>query len=316
MSKSLSLEEELELLKPRVPVREMSRSDFKKFMEATLKVFRDRREKEKQKGPKIEERKESERKKESKELARLLQEEGLEFDEEIYYETETAYLTAIPSLIDGLNSFQRKVLYTCFNKKHFDIHNMSIFHFVDDVAKCTDSEKFKRSLSRTVLKMAQDFVGSNNINLAASQTNRSFCDRGVDDSEFIVIGKVEGIHEPTRTFRIRDLPVSMPTSRYEDILQSLTEPEVEHAFVESFKVEHNSAEDVNIEITLKEGEIVSPDNLQEVMEKLNLTHVLKTNNITVSDANGDTKTYKSPEQSTSYIIPLILVLLTIICLLQ
>ena len=73
---------------------------------------------------------------------------------------------SIPNLFDGLKESQRKVLYTAkkinltYNKK-----DLKVAQFGAEVAKRTNYHHGENNLFDTIVKMAQDFVGSNNIPL-------------------------------------------------------------------------------------------------------------------------------------------------------
>mmetsp|Transcript_31959 Transcript_31959/g.95704 ORF Transcript_31959/g.95704 Transcript_31959/m.95704 type:complete len:1312 (-) Transcript_31959:14-3949(-) len=70
---------------------------------------------------------------------------------------------SIPSIIDGLKPSQRKVLYACFKrnlKKEIKVAQLAGY-----CAEHTAYHHGEASLHATITGMAQDFVGSNNINL-------------------------------------------------------------------------------------------------------------------------------------------------------
>ena len=69
----------------------------------------------------------------------------------------------IPSLLDGLKTSQRKILYAC-NKRNLtkDVKVAQLSGYIAEHAAYHHGET---SLQKTVISMAQDFVGSNNINL-------------------------------------------------------------------------------------------------------------------------------------------------------
>jgi len=70
---------------------------------------------------------------------------------------------SIPSLIDGLKPSQRKVLFACF-KRHLK-KEMKVAQLAGYCAEHTAYHHGEASLHATIIGMAQDFVGSNNINL-------------------------------------------------------------------------------------------------------------------------------------------------------
>ena len=72
-------------------------------------------------------------------------------------------LRSIPVLADGLKPSQRKVLYACLKK---NIKNeMKVAQLASFVAEITAYHHGEQSLVGTIINMAHDFVGSNNLNL-------------------------------------------------------------------------------------------------------------------------------------------------------
>jgi len=72
-------------------------------------------------------------------------------------------IRSIPSVIDGLKPSQRKVLYACF-KRNLK-HEIKVAQLTGYCAEHTAYHHGEASLHATIVGMAQDFVGSNNINL-------------------------------------------------------------------------------------------------------------------------------------------------------
>ncbi|GKY92387.1 hypothetical protein MPSEU_000209600 [Mayamaea pseudoterrestris] len=72
-------------------------------------------------------------------------------------------LRSLPSVIDGLKPSQRKVLYACFKRKLNS--EMKVAQLSGYCAEHTAYHHGEVSLQSTIIGMAQDFVGSNNINL-------------------------------------------------------------------------------------------------------------------------------------------------------
>eukprot|EP00924_Labyrinthula_sp_SR-Ha-C_P006810 augustus_masked-scaffold_8-processed-gene-1.4-mRNA-1 protein AED:0.09 eAED:0.09 QI:0/-1/0/1/-1/1/1/0/1582 len=77
---------------------------------------------------------------------------------------------SIPHVMDGLKPSQRKVLFGCFKKdlygKRKEMKVASLSGYVADNAAYHHGEQ---SLQSTIIGLAQDFVGSNNINLLVPQ---------------------------------------------------------------------------------------------------------------------------------------------------
>ncbi|CAG0917454.1 unnamed protein product [Notodromas monacha] len=70
---------------------------------------------------------------------------------------------SIPSMVDGLKPGQRKVLFTCFKRK--DKREVKVAQLAGSVAELSAYHHGEQSLMGTMINLAQDFVGSNNINL-------------------------------------------------------------------------------------------------------------------------------------------------------
>jgi len=76
-------------------------------------------------------------------------------------------IRAIPSVIDGFKPSQRKVLFGCFKRRlRNDVKVAQLVGYVSEHAAYHHGEA---SLSETIIAMAQDFVGSNNINVLVPQ---------------------------------------------------------------------------------------------------------------------------------------------------
>ncbi|XP_054812803.1 DNA topoisomerase 2 [Prosopis cineraria] len=70
---------------------------------------------------------------------------------------------SIPSMVDGLKPGQRKILFCSFKKKLFK--EIKVGQFIGYVSEHSAYHHGEQSLATTIIGMAQDFVGSNNINL-------------------------------------------------------------------------------------------------------------------------------------------------------
>lgn len=69
---------------------------------------------------------------------------------------------SIPSVVDGLKPGQRKILFSCFKRKlKSDIKVAQLAGYVSEQSAYHHGEV---SLMGTIVAMAQNFVGSNNIN--------------------------------------------------------------------------------------------------------------------------------------------------------
>uniref|UniRef100_A0A914GY21 DNA topoisomerase 2 n=1 Tax=Globodera rostochiensis TaxID=31243 RepID=A0A914GY21_GLORO len=70
---------------------------------------------------------------------------------------------SIPSLVDGFKPGQRKVLFTCF--KRADKKEVKVAQLAGAVGEMSAYHHGEQSLMSTIVNLAQNFVGSNNINL-------------------------------------------------------------------------------------------------------------------------------------------------------
>lgn len=72
-------------------------------------------------------------------------------------------LRSIPCIVDGLKVSQRKILYTAFEKNTYK--STKVLTFIGEIIKASEYHHGDSSLYTTIVKMAGDYVGSNNINL-------------------------------------------------------------------------------------------------------------------------------------------------------
>ncbi|RXM31863.1 DNA topoisomerase 2-alpha [Acipenser ruthenus] len=70
---------------------------------------------------------------------------------------------SIPSVVDGLKPGQRKVLFTCFKRN--DKREVKVAQLAGSVAEMSAYHHGEVSLMMTIINLAQNFVGSNNLNL-------------------------------------------------------------------------------------------------------------------------------------------------------
>jgi DNA topoisomerase-2 len=71
-------------------------------------------------------------------------------------------LRSIPSIVDGFKPGQRKVLYTCFRRNMKK--DTKVVDLAGSVSGTTDYAYGEASMQGTIVGLAQNFVGSNNIN--------------------------------------------------------------------------------------------------------------------------------------------------------
>ncbi|XP_019618193.1 PREDICTED: DNA topoisomerase 2-alpha-like isoform X4 [Branchiostoma belcheri] len=70
---------------------------------------------------------------------------------------------SIPSLVDGLKPGQRKVLFTCLKRN--DKREVKVAQLAGSVAEMSAYHHGEVSLMGTIINLAQNFVGSNNVNI-------------------------------------------------------------------------------------------------------------------------------------------------------
>ena len=72
---------------------------------------------------------------------------------------------SIPCVVDGLKPSQRKVLFACFKRKLK--REIKVAQLAGYVSEHSAYHHGEAALTGTIVGMAQDFVGSNNVNLLA-----------------------------------------------------------------------------------------------------------------------------------------------------
>ncbi len=86
-------------------------------------------------------------------------------DNELIHFSNANNIRAFPSVVDGLKPSQRKVLYSCFRRNLKD--EIKVAQLAGYCAEHTAYHHGEASLHSTIVGMAQNFVGSNNINLVS-----------------------------------------------------------------------------------------------------------------------------------------------------
>lgn len=84
-------------------------------------------------------------------------------DRELILFSHYANVRAIPSVIDGLKPGQRKILWVVL--KNNIVHEIKVVQLSGKVSEQSSYHHGEDSLSGTIIGMAQNFVGSNNLNL-------------------------------------------------------------------------------------------------------------------------------------------------------
>jgi len=102
------------------------------------------------------------------------------FDKEMIHFSKYDCERSIPNMVDGLKTSQRKVLFSAFKRKMTT--EIKVAQFSGYVSEHSVYHHGEASLNGAIVKMAQDFVGSNNIHLL--QPNGQFGTRlqGGDDA--------------------------------------------------------------------------------------------------------------------------------------
>ncbi|KAK0416621.1 hypothetical protein QR680_012593 [Steinernema hermaphroditum] len=88
---------------------------------------------------------------------------GRFINQELVQFSEYDLRRSIPSLVDGLKPSQRKVLFACF--KRTDNSEIKVNRLAGAVAHISAYHHGEESLVNTIVRLAQNFVGSNNLNL-------------------------------------------------------------------------------------------------------------------------------------------------------
>ena len=70
---------------------------------------------------------------------------------------------SIPNIMDGLKPGQRKVIFTCLKRN--DRKEVKVAQLAGSVAEKSAYHHGEASLMATIINLAQNFVGSNNLNL-------------------------------------------------------------------------------------------------------------------------------------------------------
>merc|ERR1719158_132837 len=88
-------------------------------------------------------------------------------DKELVLFSKASVMRAIPNIMDGFKPSQREVLFACFKKKLKN--DCKVAQLVGYISEHAAYHHGETSLCDTVIGMAQDYVGSNNVNLLLPQ---------------------------------------------------------------------------------------------------------------------------------------------------
>lgn len=112
---------------------------------------------------------------------------------------------SIPNLMDGLKISQRKILFSAFKKKLYS--EIKVAQFSGYISEQSGYHHGEASLNGAIVNMAQDFVGSNNINLFVPNGQFGTRLQGGKDhaSERYIFTKLDNISRSI--FRAEDDPI-------------------------------------------------------------------------------------------------------------
>lgn len=112
---------------------------------------------------------------------------------------------SIPNIMDGLKISQRKVLFTCFKRNI--TNEIKVAQLAGSVSELSGYHHGEKSLEDCIVGMAQNFVGSNNINLLAPMGNfggRQYAGKDAAASRYIFTHLTP---EALKIFDKKDLPL-------------------------------------------------------------------------------------------------------------
>jgi len=87
----------------------------------------------------------------------------------------------IPNIMDGLKESTRKILYACFKRKLYT-NEIKVAQLAGNVSEVTAYHHGEHSLQEAIIKMAQIYVGTNNINLLSPNGQFGTRIQGGDDA--------------------------------------------------------------------------------------------------------------------------------------
>lgn len=90
-------------------------------------------------------------------------------NEELVFAAQAILERSIPSIIDGFRLAQRKIVFSLFKREkeanvNFE-NKINVTQLASYVSEHAAHHHCERSLSRTIIRIAQNFVGINNLNM-------------------------------------------------------------------------------------------------------------------------------------------------------
>ena len=105
------------------------------------------------------------------------------FDKELRAFSITNVIRAVPNLMDGFKPSQRKIYYVCVLKNLYgEAKEVRVAQLSGSVSELANYHHGEASLQGAIIKMAQDYVGSNNLNLLHPQGQFGSRLEGGDDA--------------------------------------------------------------------------------------------------------------------------------------
>ncbi|THW81944.1 type II DNA topoisomerase [Aureobasidium pullulans] len=223
---------------------------------------------------------------------------------------------AIPSIIDGLIPTQRKVLHTLLQRK--SNREIKVIELAYKVCSLDVPNTDPSATQQTIIKLAQNFVGANNINYLEPGGNfgsrrnggedaaegrmngnsradmrpmepwyRSWTGRSerLDANHFILSGNAQKTAEGL--LKITELP---PKRWPRDFKKALERHISEATSAIKSYTQIASPIGINFEITLKDKQM-DVATQRSLEEELGLHHIMTTENLIVLDADGQTQQY-------------------------
>jgi DNA topoisomerase-2 len=122
-------------------------------------------------------------------------------DKELIHFSNYDNIRAIPSICDGFKPSQRKIIYGCI-KKNIGQNELKVSQLANYVSEHTAYKHGETSLQEAIVGMAQNFTGTNNINLLFPSGNFGYRRNGIHASARYIFTYLETI--TSKIFRKED----------------------------------------------------------------------------------------------------------------